>query len=156
MTLVKAEFPISWSSFSCAKFEQVHLTKLRTIRLIKLVEPCHYDMIQFNWYHMPGSGLNWHNSIGIRYLELVEYDTIQLITNIWNLANMAHFNWHQMSRTDKYDTVQYLELIKFNCYAMQGTCLIWHHSIDNNNLQLSKCGPLWFLSKGWIGYNRYC
>ena len=56
-----------------------------------------------------------------------------------------------MSRTDKYDTIQYLELIEFNCYAMQGTCLIWHHSINNKNLQLSKYGPFNFYQKAGIG-----
>ena len=79
---------------------------------------------------------NWHPAIGIIYLELVEYDTVQLLSHIWNSLKLIPFNWYQTSGTGrlsclelvKTDTTQLvshtwncLKLIPLNWYQTPGT-----------------------------------
>ena len=98
-------------------------------------------MISFNWYQILGTGTNipfawskmsetgkiWCHSIGIRYLDLVEYDTVQLVLHVW----------------------KWLKLIPFNWYQIFGTYRIWYHSIGIRFLELVEYDTIQLVSHVW-------
>ena len=128
---------------------QYCITRLKLVETGTIQMPSYVwnmiNIIIFNWYHMSLSGKKWCHSTGMICLELDWYETIWLVSHVWN--------WF------KTDTIQlvshiwnWLKLIP-NWYQTSGIGWIWYYSIGIKCLELMNIIPFnWYQISGtdWI------
>ena len=78
---------------------------------------------------MSAIGWNWYHSIYIIYLELVKYNTSQLVSHVWKWFDTIQLVLH---------VGNWLKLTPFNWYQISGTGRIWYHSISITYMELVK------------------